>query len=48
MAAILNNQIDCVRYILSLDYKSTDPVYFERNMDCKDKNGNTAIHLAYK
>lgn len=48
MGAVINNQIESVKMILSFNYKATDPVYFERYKNCKDGNGNTAIHLAYK
>ena len=48
MGAIEEGKIETVKLILSFKYVPTDPAFFEKSKQCKDLNGNNALHLAHK
>ena len=48
MAAVEGGQADVVKVFISTEFQPTDPIYFEKSKNCKDQEGNTPLHIAYK
>lgn len=48
MAAVEGGQTAMVQYIMNLQFHKSSQDHVEKGKNCKDKQGNTALHLAYK
>lgn len=48
MAAIEGGQAEVARLIVSFQYQSSDVERLEKSKHCKDQDGNSVLHHAYK